>query len=231
MVNSYYCGNINLKGFQMKILLIGPPGGGKGTQAKMIVDKFKIPQISTGDMLREHVKSNSSLGKKAKEFMDKGELVPDKIILDMMKKKLMEDDCKNGYILDGFPRTIPQAEGLNFLMQKLGHSLDNVIIIDVPDEIIVKRMGGRRLHQSSGRIYHIIYNPPKNKDIDDITGEKLIIRKDDKETTVRNRLNVYHELTSPLIEFYSKKTIVNYVNGNQDIDKVSKEIKGILKND
>jgi len=212
----------------MKILLIGPPGGGKGTQAKMIVDKYKIPQISTGDMLREHVKSNSELGKKAKKFMDKGELVPDRIILDMMEKRLMENDCRNGYILDGFPRTIPQAEGLNSLMQKLKQSLDNVIIIDVSDKIIIKRMSGRRVHQSSGRIYHVIYNPPKNKDIDDITGEKLIIRKDDIEKTVRNRLNVYHKLTSPLIEFYSKKTNVNYVNGNQNIDKVSNEIRNIL---
>ena len=215
----------------MRILLIGPPGGGKGTQAKMIVEKYNIPQISTGDMLREHVESESKLGIKAKEFMNKGELVPDSIILDMMENRLVKNDCKFGYILDGFPRTIPQAQGLNTLLEKLKQNINNVIIIDVPDEIIVKRMGGRRVHPSSGRIYHIVFNPPKVKDIDDISGEALIIRKDDKEKTVRNRLEIYHKLTSPLIEYYTKKTKINYVNGDKKIDEVSNEINTIINND
>ena len=142
----------------MKILLIGPPGGGKGTQAKVLIEKYKIPQISTGDMLREHVKKLTSLGQKAKNYMENGELVPDSLILDMMELRLNDKDCINGYILDGFPRTIPQAEGLDFLLEKLNHSLDKVIIINVPDDKIVERMSGRRVHLDSGRVYHIIFN-------------------------------------------------------------------------
>jgi len=214
----------------MKVLLIGPPGGGKGTQAKILIQKYNIPQISTGDMLREHVKKSTSLGQKAKKYMDNGELVPDALILDMMELRLNNQDCSNGYILDGFPRTIPQAEGLDHLLEKLNHKLDNVIIIDVPDDKIVQRMGGRRIHLNSGRIYHVLYNPPKIENIDDITGEKLSIRKDDVEETVRKRLNVYHNTTKPLIEFYNKKNILNSINGDNGIKTVSIEINKILTN-
>ena len=210
----------------MRILLIGPPGGGKGTQAKLIMKKYDIPQISTGDMLREHVAAKSELGISAKNFMKKGELVPDDIILGMMEKKFGNDECDNGYILDGFPRTIPQAENLDLLLNKLNCKLDYVIVIDVPDNIIVDRMGGRRVHEKSGRVYHIKFNPPKEKDIDDITGEKLIIREDDKEDTVRNRLEIYHRLTSPLIKYYENKLV--YVKGDQNIETVFDSIKKIL---
>ena len=210
----------------MRILLIGPPGGGKGTQAKLIMKKYDIPQISTGDMLREHVAAKSELGISAKNFMKKGELVPDDIILGMMEKKFANNECDNGYILDGFPRTIPQAENLDLLLNKLNYKLDYVIVIDVPDNIIVDRMGGRRVHEKSGRVYHIKFNPPKEKDIDDITGEKLIIREDDKEDTVRNRLEIYHRLTSPLIKYYENKLV--YVKGDQNIETVFDSIKKIL---
>ena len=210
----------------MRILLIGPPGGGKGTQAKLIMKKYDIPQISTGDMLREHVAVKSELGISAKNFMKKGELVPDDIILGMMEKKFANNECDNGYILDGFPRTIPQAENLDILLNKLNCKLDYVIVIDVPDNIIVDRMGGRRVHEKSGRVYHVKFNPPKEKDIDDITGEKLIIREDDKEDTVRNRLEIYHRLTSPLIKYYENKLV--YVKGDQNIDTVFDSIKKIL---
>jgi len=210
----------------MKIILLGPPGGGKGTQAKLLIDKFNIPQISTGDMLREDVNSNTKLGVLAKSYMDKGELVPDSLILDMMKKKLSENECNNGYILDGFPRTIPQAEGLNKLLNKIGHILNKIIVLNVDDNIIVERMGGRRVHLPSGRVYHIKFNPPENEGLDDITNEKLVIRTDDQESTVRNRLQVYHESTKPLINYYKDNLIT--VNGTDKINVVfGNIIKGI----
>ena len=215
----------------MKVLLIGPPGGGKGTQAKLMVENFKIPQISTGDMLRDHVKNKTELGIKAKEYMDSGQLVPDELILDMMQNRLNQSDCLNGYILDGFPRTIPQAEGLNSVLDKLNHNLDNVIILEVDDEIIVNRMGGRRIHTPSGRIYHIVYNPPVNANKDDITNEELSIRDDDREETVRKRLSIYHTTTSPLIDFYKNKNLVSYIDGTLKINEISRKINTILKND
>ena len=210
----------------MKIILLGPPGGGKGTQAKLLIDKFNIPQISTGDMLRGHVNSNTKLGVLAKSYMDKGELVPDSLILDMMAGKLFENECNNGYILDGFPRTIPQAKGLNKLLNKIGHILNKIILLNVDDDIIVERMGGRRVHLPSGRVYHIKFNPPKNEELDDITNEKLVIRTDDKESTVRNRLLVYHESTKPLINYYKDNLIT--INGANKINIVFENIiKGI----
>ena len=204
----------------MKILLIGPPGGGKGTQAKKLSSKFNIPQISTGDMLRNHVKKMSELGIEAKEFMDKGELVPDELILKMMKSKLSDNDCNNGYILDGFPRTLPQAKGLDSLLDNIDSNLDKVIIIKVDDDVIIDRMSGRRVHKNSGRIYHIKYNPPKNEGLDDITNEPLSIRSDDKRETVKNRLKIYHDLTKPLINFYNIKNILFEVNGENEIEDV-----------
>ena len=206
----------------MRILLLGPPGGGKGTQSKFLMEKFSIPQISTGDMLRAHVKKDTELGKQAKEFMNKGELVTDSLILDMMAVRFKEADCKNGYILDGFPRTIAQAEGLDELLIKINQKLDYVIVINVNDDDIVERMGGRRMHPSSGRVYHIKYNPPKNEGKDDITNEDLIIRDDDKENTVRNRLTVYHTQTKPLIEYYHKNVIS--IDGSQKIEDVKNNI-------
>jgi len=215
----------------MRILLLGPPGGGKGTQAKFLIEKLDIPQISTGDMLREHVTKKTSLGIKAKEYMNSGALVPDEVILGMMQERLSNQDCKNGYILDGFPRTIPQALGLDELLEKLNQTLDAVIVIDVSDDNIVDRMGGRRVHMSSGRVYHIEYNPPKIEGKDDITQEDLIIREDDKEETVRKRLKIYHNETSPLINHYKNKNIVSQINGELNISDVSQEIEKIINLD
>ena len=214
----------------MRIMLIGPPGGGKGTQAKFIEESLSIPQISTGDMLRENVKNGTPLGKEAKEFMNNGELVPDNVILNMMKKRLLEDDCANGYILDGFPRTIPQAEGLTSLLSDIDQELDLVVLLDLKDDIIVQRMGGRRVHPDSGRVYHIEYNPPKVDNKDDITGEDLIIRPDDQEDTVRKRLDVYHEQTAPLISYYDEKSILNKINAEGNIETIKTRVKEVIDN-
>lgn len=211
----------------MRILLLGPPGGGKGTQSKFLMDKYNIPQISTGDMLRSHVSNETNLGIRAKEFMDKGELVTDSLILDMMEIRFKEDDCKNGFILDGFPRTIAQAEGLDQLFSKSNQKLDHVIVINVDDDEIVERMGGRRMHPGSGRVYHIKYNPPIVEGKDDITNEDLIIRDDDKEDTVRNRLKIYHKQTKPLINYYKQN--VFKVNGSEEIQTVKHNILNHLK--
>ena len=212
----------------MKILLLGPPGGGKGTQASYLMDQLNIPQISTGDMLREHVRNKTDLGLKAKEFMTSGSLVPDEVILGMMRQRIVKDDCMQGYILDGFPRTMPQAIGLDNLLKDINQSLDSVIVINVHDDNIVERMGGRRVHLSSGRVYHIKYNPPKNDGKDDVTQEDLMIREDDKEETVRKRLEIYHQETSPLISYYSDRDIVSHINGEADISDVSQSIREIL---
>ncbi|MAJ45621.1 MAG: adenylate kinase [Candidatus Marinimicrobia bacterium] len=211
----------------MKLILLGPPGGGKGTQSKFLMDEFNIPQISTGDMLRSHVKNNTLLGIKAKEAMNKGELVNDVLILEMMKLRFNDPDCINGFILDGFPRTIGQAEGLDKLLIEINQKIDHVIIIQVDDDQIVKRMSGRRLHPKSGRVYHIKYNPPKNIGKDDLTNEDLIIRDDDKEETVRNRLEVYHAQTKPLIDYY--KNNVFKVDGKKPIEMVKNNIFNYLK--
>ena len=213
----------------MKILLLGPPGGGKGTQANFLIEKYNIPQISTGDMLRGHLKNNSNLGIEAKKFMDAGELVPDDVIINMMQERLNEDDCKNGYILDGFPRTLSQAEGLNLLLNNLNQNLDYVIVIDVDDQIIIERMGGRRVHPDSGRTYHTIFNPPKSPNQDDLTGEELIIRPDDQAETVKNRLNVYHLQTKPLINYYNNKGLIKTVNGEKNITEVRDNILELIQ--
>lgn len=184
----------------MRVILLGGPGAGKGTQANYIKEKYNIPQISTGDMLRAHVKSGSELGVAAKKIMDEGGLVSDDIIMGMVKERITEDDCSNGFLFDGFPRTIPQAEAL----KQAGVVVDAVVEIDVPDGEIIKRMSGRRVHLASGRTYHVTFNPPKVEGKDDVTGEDLIQRDDDQEDTVRARLKVYHDQTEPLINFYSK---------------------------
>ena len=184
----------------MKLILLGAPGAGKGTQAAFISEKFGIPQISTGDMLRAAVKAGTPLGMEAKKVMDAGQLVSDDIILGLIKERLKQPDCAKGFLFDGFPRTIPQAEALRVQ----GVDLDYVLEIDVPDEEIVKRMSGRRVHTASGRTYHVVFNPPKVAGKDDATGEDLIQRDDDREETVKKRLSVYHSQTKPLVEFYSK---------------------------
>jgi adenylate kinase len=184
----------------MKLILLGAPGAGKGTQAAFITEKYGIPQISTGDMLRAAVKAGTPLGLEAKKVMDAGQLVSDEIILGLIKERLKQPDCAKGFLFDGFPRTIPQAEAL----RTQGVDLDYVMEIDVPDEEIIKRMSGRRVHMASGRTYHVVFNPPKVAGKDDATGEDLIQREDDKEETVKKRLEVYHSQTKPLVEFYSK---------------------------
>lgn len=184
----------------MKLILLGAPGAGKGTQAAFITEKYGIPQISTGDMLRAAVKAGTPLGLEAKKVMDAGQLVSDEIILGLIKERLKQPDCAKGFLFDGFPRTIPQAEAL----RTQGVDLDYVMEIDVPDEEIIKRMSGRRVHTASGRTYHVVFNPPKVAGKDDVTGEDLIQREDDKEETVKKRLEVYHSQTKPLVEFYSK---------------------------
>ena len=184
----------------MRLILLGGPGAGKGTQANFIKDKYQIPQISTGDMLRAAVKAGSELGKKAKGFMDSGGLVPDDVIIGLVKERIQESDCEKGFLFDGFPRTIPQADA----MKEAGVPIDAVVEIDVPDEEIIKRMSGRRVHLASGRTYHIVFNPPKVEGKDDETGEPLIQREDDQEATVKKRLDVYHAQTEPLVDYYKK---------------------------
>ena len=208
----------------MRVILLGGPGAGKGTQAGFIKDKYNIPQISTGDMLRAHVKAGTELGVAAKKIMDEGGLVSDDIIMGMVKERITDDDCKNGYLFDGFPRTIPQADAL----KEAGVQIDAVVEIDVPDEEIIKRMSGRRVHLASGRTYHVTFNPPKVAGKDDETGEDLIQRDDDQEDTVKARLNIYHEQTEPLIEFYTREidSGLNYVkvDGVGGVDSIRDQI-------
>ena len=214
----------------MQIILLGAPGAGKGTQAKFISDHFNIPQISTGDMLRASVSKGTELGLKAKVLMEKGELVPDDLILDLVKVRISEKDCANGFLFDGFPRTLDQANAL----KEKGIKIDCVIEIMVDDDEIIQRMSGRRVHSASGRTYHIKHNPPKQENIDDETGEPLIQRPDDNEETVRKRLAIYHEQTSPLVDFYKKSSLVQNgnkyieVNGVGDISTIQEQIKKAL---
>ena len=214
----------------MQIILLGAPGAGKGTQAKFISDHFNIPQISTGDMLRASVSKGTELGLKAKVLMEKGELVPDDLILDLVKDRISEKDCANGFLFDGFPRTLDQANAL----KDKGIKIDCVIEIMVDDDEIIQRMSGRRVHTASGRTYHIKYNPPKQENIDDETGEPLIQRPDDNEETVRKRLAIYHDQTSPLVDFYKKSSLVQNgnkyieVNGVGDISTIQEQIKKAL---
>ncbi|HZF71073.1 adenylate kinase [Sulfuricurvum sp.] len=215
----------------MKIILLGAPGAGKGTQAQFLTKAFDIPQISTGDMLRAAIKAGTELGTLAKSFMDAGKLVTDEIIIGLVKERILEDDCKNGFLLDGFPRTVPQADAL----KEAGVAIDAVIEIDVPDSVIVERMSGRRAHLASGRTYHVVFNPPKVEGKDDETGEELVQRADDKAEVVLDRLRVYHEQTAPLVNYYkgvsANDTSVKYItiDGTQPIDTVEKEILSQLK--
>ncbi|MCG3747826.1 adenylate kinase [Vibrio cincinnatiensis] len=213
----------------MRIILLGAPGAGKGTQAQFIMEKYGIPQISTGDMLRAAIKAGTELGQQAKSVIDAGQLVSDEIILGLIKERIAQPDCENGFLLDGFPRTIPQADGL----KAMGIAVDYVIEFDVADDVIVERMAGRRAHLASGRTYHVVYNPPKVAGKDDITGEDLVVRDDDKEETVRARLGVYHEQTAPLIEYYGKEAAAGNTqylkfDGTKQVAEVSADIEKAL---
>ena len=202
----------------MKVILLGGPGAGKGTQAGHIVERYGVPQISTGDMLRAAVKAGTALGREAKGIMDAGQLVPDELIIELVKERVAQDDCTGGFLFDGFPRTIPQAESL----REAGISVDAVVEIAVDDEEIIRRMGGRRVHLASGRTYHVEFNPPREEGKDDVTGEPLVQRDDDKEATVRKRLDVYHRQTSPLIDYYTE-----WVRREQDAAPVYVRVDGI----
>ncbi len=212
----------------MKIIMLGAPGAGKGTQAKMIADKYSVPHVSTGDIFRANIKNGTELGKEAKKFMDQGLLVPDELTVKILLDRVAQEDCKNGYVLDGFPRTIPQAEVLEKALNELGDQIDYAIDVDVPDENIIRRMSGRRACLSCGATYHIEHVPPKTEGICDRCGKELVLRDDDKAETVKNRLDVYHKQTQPLIDFYSERNILKTVDGTQDMNDVFAAIVKIL---
>lgn len=213
----------------MKIVMLGAPGAGKGTQAKMIAAKYQIPHVSTGDIFRANIKNGTELGKKAKEYMDQGLLVPDELTVDLVIDRLSQEDCQNGYILDGFPRTIPQAEALDAALAKRDEKMDFAVNVDVPDENIVSRMSGRRACVGCGATYHIVHNPSKKGDSCEVCGEKLILRDDDKPETVQKRLSVYHDQTKPLIDYYTGQNILKTVDGTQDMNDVFAAIVEILE--
>ncbi|MCR4641845.1 MAG: adenylate kinase [Lachnospiraceae bacterium] len=212
----------------MKIVMLGAPGAGKGTQAKMIAEEYAIPHISTGDIFRANVKGGTPLGMEAKAYMDRGELVPDELTVRILLDRVAKDDCANGYVLDGFPRTIPQAEVLDSELAKMNDRIDFAIDVEVPDENIVRRMSGRRACLNCGATYHIEHIPPKKEGICDNCGSELVLRDDDKEETVKKRLAVYHEQTQPLIDFYSKKGVLKEVDGTVDSSEVFAAIKKVL---
>ena len=211
----------------MRLLLIGPPGGGKGTQAKFLIDHFAIPQISTGDMLRENINNNTSMGKEAQKFMNSGQLVPDSIILDMMQKRLTEQDCKNGYILDGFPRTIPQAEGLDYLLKGANQQLDHVIVMDVPDNLIITRLSNRRSCKGCGQVYNLVFEPPAIAGKCNNCSEELYLREDDNPAIIQQRLTVYRQQTKPVIKYYSDQRLTKVIDSKGTIDEIRSDI---LKN-
>lgn len=212
----------------MKIIMLGAPGAGKGTQAKMIADKYKIPHISTGDIFRLNIKNGTELGMEAKKYMDQGLLVPDELTVRILLDRVAKEDCKDGYVLDGFPRTIPQAEVLEDALNKLGDKIDYAVNVEVPDENIIRRMGGRRACLSCGATYHIEHVPPKKEGVCDQCGQPLVLRDDDKPETVKNRLRVYQEQTQPLIDFYTERKVLRTVDGTQDMQDVFHAIVEIL---
>lgn len=212
----------------MKIIMLGAPGAGKGTQAKRIAAKYEIPHISTGDIFRANIKNGTELGKKAKTFMDQGLLVPDELVVDLVVDRVNQEDCSKGYVLDGFPRTIPQAEALDKALAAQGQKMDYAIDVDVPDQNIIQRMGGRRACVGCGATYHLVYAAPKTEGICDTCGAELILRDDDKPETVEKRLGVYHEQTQPLIDYYTKAGILKTVDGTVEMEKVFEAIVSIL---
>lgn len=213
----------------MKVVMLGAPGAGKGTQAKMIASKYAVPHISTGDIFRANIKEGTELGKKAKSYMDQGLLVPDELVVDLVVDRLQQEDCNNGYVLDGFPRTIPQAEALDAALTKLGTKLDVALDIDVADEFIVKRMGGRRACLTCGATYHVVNIPPKVEGICDTCQGELVLRDDDKPETVQKRLAVYHEQTQPLIDYYKNSGILVTLDGTKDMNDVFAKICSVLE--
>ena len=213
----------------MKIIMLGAPGAGKGTQAKMIAEKYAIPHISNGDIFRANIREGTKLGEEAKQYMDQGLLVPDELTVKILLDRVAKEDCRNGYVLDGFPRTIPQAEVLDQALNGLGDKIDYAIDVNVPDENIIKRMSGRRACLSCGATYHVEHIPPQKEGICDTCGEKLVLRDDDKPETVQNRLHVYHEQTQPLIDFYTQKGILKAVDGTKDMEAVFHSIVSILE--
>lgn len=212
----------------MKIIMLGAPGAGKGTQAKKIAEKYHIPHISTGDIFRANIKNGTELGMKAKSYMDQGQLVPDDVTIGMLLDRISQKDCAEGYVLDGFPRTIPQAVSLTKALEERGESIDYAINVDVPDQAIVTRMAGRRACLACGATYHIVYNAPKKENVCDVCGEGLVLRDDDKPETVQKRLTVYHDQTKPLIDYYGKAGILVTVDGTQDLNKVFEDIVSVL---
>ena len=208
----------------MNLMVFGAPGAGKGTQAKFLIEKYNIPQISTGDILRAAIANNTPMGLEAKKYMDEGKLVPDSTIIGIIKDRLSEDDCKNGFILDGFPRTLPQAEALEKLMNEMGIKLDKVISLNVPDELIVGRITGRRVCKDCGASFHVEFNPSKKEGVCDYCGGELIIRKDDNADTVKSRLEAYHTQTAPLFDFYKKKGVMVEIDGTKDVEDVTKDM-------
>lgn len=212
----------------MKIIMLGAPGAGKGTQAKMIADKYQIPHISTGDIFRANIKNGTELGAEAKKYMDQGLLVPDELTVRILLDRVAQEDCAGGYVLDGFPRNIPQAQVLDEALEKLGEKIDMCIDVDVPDENIVRRMSGRRACLKCGATYHLEHIPPRQEGVCDTCGSGLVLREDDKPETVQNRLKVYHEQTQPLIEFYSAKGVLKTVDGTMDVQDVFSAIVGLL---
>ena len=212
----------------MKIIMLGAPGAGKGTQAKKISAKYGVPHISTGDIFRANIKGQTELGMKAKVFMDQGQLVPDEITIGMLLDRIQEEDCKKGYVLDGFPRTIPQAESLTKALADMGDHIDYAINVDVPDENNISRMSGRRACLKCGQTYHIVYNPPKKENVCDVCGEALVLRDDDKPETVKKRLDVYHDQTQPLIDYYKAAGVLAEVDGTKDLEAVFQDIVKIL---
>ena len=212
----------------MKIVMLGAPGAGKGTQAKKIAGKYGIPHVSTGDIFRANIKNGTKLGMQAKAYMDAGNLVPDEITIGMLLDRIHQEDCEKGYVLDGFPRTIPQAESLTAALKERGESIDYAIDVDVPDENIIRRMSGSRACLSCGVTYHIVYNAPKKEGVCDQCGEPLVLSDDDKPETVQNRLNVYHRQTQPLIDYYKKEGVLAQVDGTQDMEQVFQDIVKIL---
>lgn len=212
----------------MKIIMLGAPGAGKGTQAKKIAEKYQIPHISTGDIFRFNIKEGTELGMKAKAYMDQGGLVPDELTIGMLMDRIQKEDCQNGYVLDGFPRTIPQAESLTSALNDRGQKIDYAVNVDVPDENIVNRMSGRRACLSCGATYHIVYKPSKVEGICDVCGDKLVLRDDDKPETVKKRLSVYHDQTQPLIDYYKEAGVLANVDGTQDMEKVFSDIVAVL---
>ena len=212
----------------MKIIMLGAPGAGKGTQAKQIAAKYEIPHISTGDIFRANIKNGTELGRKAKEYMDQGMLVPDELTCDLVMDRIAQDDCVKGFVLDGFPRTIPQAEALTNALTKIGQAMDFAIDVDVPDENIVNRMSGRRACLNCGATYHVVFNPTKTEGVCDACGNETVLRDDDKPETVQKRLTVYHDQTQPLIDYYREQNILKSVDGTKPLDEVFSDIVAIL---